>query len=224
MFGRKVIKRCPQGHEMDPTWRRCPKCTGGRTAAHEGRDITEMTVVSGPTAPALDETRVSAPAAARSLAAPHPARPPEPPRPSAPAVPAAPVPVAPAVALPPPSAPALPPAAPVAPRPAAAPAALRFTGGPWAGQTRELEPGVYKVGKAPHAGPDTRALAIPEDRYMSKDHATLTVGVASIVLTDPGSTNGTSVNGQKTSRAILQDGDEVRMGETVFKVSMRGGA
>src|SRR5262252_642764 len=28
--GRKVVKRCPQGHEMEMAWRDCPRCTGRR--------------------------------------------------------------------------------------------------------------------------------------------------------------------------------------------------
>src|SRR5687768_1371879 len=60
MFGKKIIKRCPKGHEMELDWRRCPKCTG-KSALHEGRDITEATVILAPGSSPVDETRIVMP-------------------------------------------------------------------------------------------------------------------------------------------------------------------
>jgi pSer/pThr/pTyr-binding forkhead associated (FHA) protein len=74
------------------------------------------------------------------------------------------------------------------------------------------------VGKAPPEGPDARVLAFPGDAYMSKSHALLMVEAEQILLTDPGSTNGTAVDGERCSKRILKGGEEVRMGETVFQV------
>src|SRR5262249_43003697 len=119
-----------------------------------------------------------------------------------------------------------PPAAAPPPPPAPAPAAassgvkLQCTHGPLAGQTLDLGVGVYKLGKAPQESPDGKAIAIRADRFLSKEHALLTVGTASVVLSDPGSTNGTFVNGEKVTRTILKAGDELRIGETIFKLVM----
>lgn len=44
----KVIKRCPQGHPMQMSWRTCPKCTGRAPAAVDSaRDMTEQTMIFG---------------------------------------------------------------------------------------------------------------------------------------------------------------------------------
>jgi len=214
MFGKKIVKRCPKGHEMDLAWRRCPRCTGRAGRAIEGRDITEQTVMLGPQGAPADETRIVVPGAGRSQTNLPPAavssvRAPAPPSP-APAPPRA-------------AAPPLPPApeASSSPAPAAGGGVrLQCTHGPLAGQTLTLAVGIYKFGKAPKETPDTRAIAIPSDRFMSKEHALLTVGTASVVLSDPGSTNGTFVNGEKVTRTILKAGDELRVGESIFKLVM----
>lgn len=218
MFGKKIIKRCPKGHEMELDWRRCPKCTG-RHGLNEGRDITDATVVLGPGAAPADETRIvmpSSPGVSRT-GAPAPARASSPPaaRPAA----ATPETQWPGFGAPAPPPAAAPPATPTpAPPPAPAIAArIECTGGPLEGRSFPLEIGVYKLGKAPGAGSGTRAIAVPADRFMSKEHAMLTVGTAQVVLSDPGSTNGTFVNGERITRAILKDGDELRLGETFFR-------
>ena len=74
------------------------------------------------------------------------------------------------------------------------------------------------MGKAPAPSADLKSIAIPGDRFMSKEHAMLTVGTAQVVLSDPGSTNGTFVNGEKVSRVILKEGDEIRFGESFFRL------
>jgi hypothetical protein len=183
MLGRKIVKRCPKGHEMDLAWRRCPRCTGGASGSTVGRDITDQTVIVGAGAEAADATRIVSPSLSRG---------------PSPAMPQAP---------PPPPPPAL---------------RIEVTTGPRGGETIALPFGVYRIGKAPKAAPDTTPLAFPTDRFMSKDHLVLTVGAAHTVLTDPGSTNGTLVNGQKVTRTILADGDVVQAGETTFR--FRSGA
>jgi pSer/pThr/pTyr-binding forkhead associated (FHA) protein len=55
---------------------------------------------------------------------------------------------------------------------------------------------------------------------MSKEHAMLTVGTAQVVLSDPGSTNGTFVNGERVTRVILKSGDEIRFGESFFRLTL----
>lgn len=224
MFGKKIVKRCPKGHEMELDWRRCPKCTG-RSALHEGRDITEATVILGPGSAPADETRIVMPSQTGTSRAPGTTS--APPRATPPATwpgfdaPATPAASAPAGRpAPPPPAPA---ERPAPPAPATAPASsakLDCTGGPLAGQAFPLALGVYKLGKAPAAGADFRVIAIPADRFASKEHAMLTVGTAQVVLSDPGSTNGTFVNGERATRVILKDGDEIRVGESFFRLTL----
>jgi pSer/pThr/pTyr-binding forkhead associated (FHA) protein len=82
-----------------------------------------------------------------------------------------------------------------------------------------LAPGVYKFGKTPRAAGDAKLVAVPGDRFMSKEHASITVGASEIALEDPGSTNGSFVNGEKVSRAVLKSGDELRFGESIFRIT-----
>ena len=83
-----------------------------------------------------------------------------------------------------------------------------------------LVTGVYRIGKQPRDLPDTKPIVVPGDKWMSKDHAVLVVGPGEIVLTDPGSTNGSFVNDEKTNRAVLKSGDELRLGETIFRFTL----
>lgn len=63
-------------------------------------------------------------------------------------------------------------------------------------------------------------VSIP-DRKISRRHASLEVyGAACVLLKDLGSTNGTWVNGERVHTAELQDGDEIRIGETVLSVTI----
>jgi hypothetical protein len=210
MFGRKIVKRCAKGHVMELAWRRCPRCTGRSARTETGRDITEQTIIAAPAEARADETRIVTPSITRAPVA-RPA--------SAPAAASARASAdsraaastrgsAPAPALPPP-----PPPAPLA--------KLVITAGPLAGRTLDLDAGVYRIGKAPPEGADAKNLTFPGDRFMSKVHAVLTLGTAQLVLSDPGSTNGTLVNGERVSRVVLKDGDEVRMGESLFRVELR---
>jgi hypothetical protein len=164
---------------MESTWRRCPRCTGGRVPVARGRSQVEATVFEALPGDSVGATVVRG---------------------------------VPRQAL--------------APEPSAGPA-LVATAGPLTGQDLPLAFGKVRIGKDPRPAPsgarpeDTWAvISIPGDRYMSKEHAVLTVGSAALVLADAGSTNGTFVNGVQVPRAVLQDGDEVRMGESVFKVRL----
>jgi pSer/pThr/pTyr-binding forkhead associated (FHA) protein len=68
MFGRKIVKRCPKGHEMDLAWRRCPRCSGGAGGTTVGRDITDQTVIVGAGAEPADATRIVSPSLSRAPA------------------------------------------------------------------------------------------------------------------------------------------------------------
>lgn len=234
MFGKKLIKRCPNGHEMQLEWRRCPRCTGRAGASVSARDITEQTVV-GEAPGAVTETRVVTPSVTRT-----PVRPlsasaaPRAPAgtPAAPAAPAASAPVP----TPTPPAPAAAPLAATsgAARPAAPAAVPGVPGKPLiaclvgkegapAGQELWLAIGRHKFGKAPHEEPGS-ALHAVADPYMSKEHAALEFTGQALILTDLGSTNGSFVNGARVTTAALQDGDEVRLAGSTYRVVLGRGA
>ncbi|MEO5617720.1 MAG: FHA domain-containing protein [Candidatus Eisenbacteria bacterium] len=82
--------------------------------------------------------------------------------------------------------------------------------------------GVYRIGKAPRDLPDSKSIVVPNDKWMSKDHAVVIVEAGQVLLTDPGSTNGSFVNGEKVARAVLENGDELRLGESVFRFTLLG--
>ena len=100
-------------------------------------------------------------------------------------------------------------------------ARLVGSGGPAQGTDVELSVGIYRIGKSPGESQGFRVLTLEGDGYVSKHHATLTVGTAQLVLVDAGSTNGTRVNGEVISRAILKSGDTLRFGESQFRLEMK---
>lgn len=159
---KKVVKRCLNGHEMEMTWRSCPRCTG-RSGQLAERGFTDETVFAGPSE-----------APAQSVA---PSR-------------------APGVV-----------------------ARLEVVAGPLAGQRIDLEPGRTKIGKSPTAEPGVHVVPLA-DPYLSKDHAALEAGAGGVVVVDLGSTNGTFVNGTRARRAVLRDGDELRLGGTRIRLDM----
>ena len=62
-------------------------------------------------------------------------------------------------------------------------------------------------------------IVISNDAYISGRHAQLETDNTGTYLTDVGSTNGTSVNGQKLTageRQLLLEGDEVQLGQTKY--------
>ena len=164
----RVVKHCPEGHEMQMSWRDCPKCTGRRPApAAAGRDMSEMTMILTP-----DEVAEVAP--------------PPPPRPTW-------------VAL------------------------FVAAGGPESGRRIEVTPGRWKLGKAPREEDGFQRITVA-DPFMSREHFALEAGVAAVVLRDLGSTNGTFVNGARVDRHVLCEGDQVRAGESTYRVSVPPGA
>jgi pSer/pThr/pTyr-binding forkhead associated (FHA) protein len=62
-------------------------------------------------------------------------------------------------------------------------------------------------------------IVITNDTQVSRAHATLTAEGGTVVLTDS-SSNGTFVNGVPRPRAIVQNGDQVRIGGTTFTVTL----
>jgi serine/threonine-protein kinase len=71
-------------------------------------------------------------------------------------------------------------------------------------------------------GRSRRAHFRLQDDYFSRIHFMVEVNAPHCRLTDLGSKNGTEVNGRKVITADLRDGDQVRAGTTVLRVSVQG--
>ncbi len=63
---------------------------------------------------------------------------------------------------------------------------------------------------------ETASVAITDDDQVSRMHARLRVTARGWVLEDLASTNGTRVNGFRTSSQLLTDGDQIGIGATTF--------
>ena len=97
---------------------------------------------------------------------------------------------------------------------------LRATAGPLAGRQMTLEEGLHRLGKAPKEEAGSYAIRVAEDPFLSREHAVLSVSGSRLGVKDLGSTNGTHVNGQRITQAELHDGDELRLGESAFRVEI----
>lgn len=97
---------------------------------------------------------------------------------------------------------------------------LRASAGPLAGKQITLQEGAHRFGKAPQDEPGVRTICVADDPFLSREHAVLSVSGNQIGVNDLGSTNGTYVNGQRVTQAILRNGDELRLGESVFRVEI----
>ena len=94
---------------------------------------------------------------------------------------------------------------------------LRALSGPVAGKNFPLLPtGTTSVGRS-----RANTVVIPEEAASAR-HCRIDREGDSYVMHDLGSTNGTWVNGIRTERAILQHGDKLKIGESVFLVSLFG--
>ncbi len=77
---------------------------------------------------------------------------------------------------------------------------------------RILPGSIKTVGRAP------RADFIVEAALVSRLHCRLTAGATELEVVDLESTNGTYVNGDRTERAILKNGDRLGVGRVDFFV------
>lgn len=94
---------------------------------------------------------------------------------------------------------------------------LRALSGPGAGKNFALSAsGRTSIGRS-----RSNDIVAPEDAA-SAQHCRIDREGDSYVLHDLGSTNGTWLNGARTERAVLQHGDRLKVGETVFTVSLFG--
>jgi serine/threonine-protein kinase len=105
------------------------------------------------------------------------------------------------------------------PLPAAGEATLTLTvtEGPHAGRTFSLTGhDTFLVGRSKQAH-----FRLPtKDRYFSRVHFMVEVNPPRCRLTDVGSHNGTLVNGRRVMTAELHDGDLIKAGHTVLRVSL----
>jgi hypothetical protein len=60
-------------------------------------------------------------------------------------------------------------------------------------------------------------------KYISRHHAVILAGPVHTVIEDLNSTNGVLVNGQRVTRQILKDGDEVVIGRSQYRFAVRRG-
>ena len=58
------------------------------------------------------------------------------------------------------------------------------------------------------------------DATISRAHAAIVYDGEAFYVQDLGSTNGTRVNGKRSPRAVLTDGDEVRLGKLQLRVTL----
>ena len=94
---------------------------------------------------------------------------------------------------------------------------LRALSGPGAGKNFPLSPtGPTSLGRSRR-----NDIVVPEDAA-SAQHCRIDREGDSYVMHDLGATNGTWVNGAKTERAVLQHGDRLKVGDTLFTVSLFG--
>lgn len=94
---------------------------------------------------------------------------------------------------------------------------LRALSGPGAGKNFPLAAsGPTSLGRSRR-----NDIVVPEDAA-SAQHCRIDREGDSYVLYDLGATNGTWVNGARTERAVLGHGDRLKVGETVFTVSLFG--
>lgn len=70
-------------------------------------------------------------------------------------------------------------------------------------------------------GRSPEADIIIDEEGVSRRHARILIEGADTILTDLGSTNGTFVNGNRAERAVLQEGDKVQIGSTLFKYTLQ---
>jgi diguanylate cyclase (GGDEF)-like protein len=91
------------------------------------------------------------------------------------------------------------------------PACLVAIAGPLLGTRVELDGTILTIGRSSESG-----LAIPH-ASVSRNHCRVLRENRQFVLEDLGSTNKTFVNGVAIERAILADGDRIKLGDSVFK-------
>jgi hypothetical protein len=92
---------------------------------------------------------------------------------------------------------------------------LQIQSGPQSGQSITVEPGKsVRVGRTPLAD------FVVNDLHMSGVHFVVECDDNGCTLRDPGSSNGTLINGSRVTTALLTSGDTILAGETMFSVQI----
>jgi serine/threonine-protein kinase len=93
---------------------------------------------------------------------------------------------------------------------------LKVIAGPYKGRIFSFtQHDSFLIGRSPDAH-----LYLPDDRFFSRNHCLLEINPPHSFIRDLGSTNGTFVNGQRVKEAFLQNGDQIRGGETILVVEV----
>lgn len=90
---------------------------------------------------------------------------------------------------------------------------LKFISGKYQGSEFPLE-----EGQPVHIGRSSDSDLVLVEDMVSRNHARLLVTDDVVRLEDLGSTNGSFVNGERVSEAVLQDGDRVLFGTSIIKL------
>lgn len=92
-------------------------------------------------------------------------------------------------------------------------ARLKILNGGFEGMTYDLEGQEIVIGRNPTT--DITLL----DEGISREHAMVLYSeeAAAYVIEDLASTNGTQINGKRVRSAALNEGDEIRIGTTLFR-------
>lgn len=91
---------------------------------------------------------------------------------------------------------------------------LRVTAGPYLGKEYQFDRhDTFVVGRSPDVH-----FSVPDDRFLSREHFLIEFNPPACYLKDPGSTNGTKVNGHRVGEAWLKDGDYIEAGKSAFKI------
>ena len=94
---------------------------------------------------------------------------------------------------------------------------LTVTAGPHKGQEFAFDRhDTFLVGRSKHA----HFQLLAKDKYFSRIHFMMEVNPPECRLIDMGSHNGTYVNGERVLAADLKDGDQIRAGLTILRVSV----
>ena len=95
---------------------------------------------------------------------------------------------------------------------------LQIVSEPWAGRKTWLRSGqLLEVGRSEQAD-----VAVPHDGYMSGFHFAVQCDASACRLRDLGSSGGTFLNDQQVTEALLEHGDRITAGKTVFQVEIEG--
>ena len=93
---------------------------------------------------------------------------------------------------------------------------LKVVAGPYRGRIFSFtQHDSFLIGRSPDAH-----LFLPDDRFFSRNHCLLEINPPHSFVRDLGSTNGTFVNGQRIKEAFLNNGDQIRGGETILVVEV----